>query len=167
MAERRSDREVVLTSSQVLIILLLLVILMSVVFVLGISVGKRQRTASTQKTVEEELPPVVVKEIEPVKEVPEGEKKEESSQRESVAVSKFYFIQVGAFSSEASAQAFAEKFREENYSVKVVPPSPQDKTSVFRVRVGPYLNVEEAKNVLVKLKQTGKENYFIVSEEGR
>ncbi len=164
MAERRSDREVVLTSSQVLIILLLLVILISVVFVLGISVGKRQRTASAQKTVEEELPPVVVKEIEPEKEVPKVEKKEEISQRESITVSKLYFIQIGAFSSEASAQAFAEKFREKNYSVKVIPPSPQDKTPVYRVRVGPYLKVEEAKDVLGKLKQTGKENYFIVSE---
>jgi cell division septation protein DedD len=164
MAERRSDREVVLTSSQVLIILLLLVILMSVVFVLGISVGKRQKSPSAQKTTEEELPPVVVKETEPLKEVPEVEKKEESLQRESVTVSKFYFIQVGAFSSEASAQAFAEKFREKNYSVKVVPPSPQDKKPVYRVRVGPYLKVEEAKDVLGKLKQTGKENYFIVSE---
>ncbi len=166
MAERRSDREVVLTSSQVLIILLLLVILMSVVFVLGISVGKRQKIASAQKEPEE-LPPVILKETEPEKKAQEVEKKEESPKREIITVSKFYFIQIGAFSSEASAQSFAEKFREKNYSVKVVPPLPQDKTPVYRVRVGPYLKFEEAKDVLGKLKQTGKENYFIVSEEGR
>lgn len=167
MAERRSDREIVLTSSQLLIILLLLVILMSVVFVLGISVGKRQKIASAQRAIEEELPPVVLREIEPEKKFPETEKKEEGLPGESITVSKFYFIQIGAFSSEASARAFAEKFREKNYSVKVVPPLPQDKTPVYRVRVGPYLKFDEAKDVLGKLRQTGKENYFIVSEEGR
>lgn len=162
MTERKSDREVVLTSSQVLIILLLLVILMSVVFVLGISVGRRQKVASAKMT--EELPPVVVKEMEPEKELPKPEKVEETKAKESISVSKFYFIQVGAFSSEKSAQSLAEKFREKNYPVKVVPPSPNEKTQVYRVRIGPYLKIEEAKNVLGKLKQTGKENYFIVSE---
>lgn len=167
MVDRRSEREVVLTSSQVLIILLLLIILISIVFVFGISVGKRQKIASAQRAMEEELPPVVLKEIEPDKKFPETEKKEEGLPGESTTVSKFYFIQIGAFSSEASAQAFAEKFREKNYSVKVVSPLPKDKTPVYRVRVGPYLKFDEAKDVLGKLKQTGKENYFIVSEEGR
>ncbi len=163
MADRRSDREVVLTSSQILIILLLLVILVSIVFVLGISIGKRQKSPQA-KFKEEELPPVVVKEREPVKEFPEIEKKREFPAKESVPVSKFYYIQVGAFSTETSANAFAEKFREKNYPVKVLPPSHRDKTPVFRVRVGPYLKIDEAKDVLSKLKQTGKENYFIVSE---
>ncbi len=166
MADRRSDREVVFTSSQILIILLLLVILMSVVFVLGISVGKRQRVTSA-KITEEELPPVVVKEIEPEKGVLKMGEKGETPSREGITGPKFYFIQVGAFSSESSAQAFAEKFKEKNYTVKVVPPSSQDKANVYRVRVGPYLKIEEAKEVLGKLKQIGKESYFIVSEEGR
>jgi|GEM_PF-2278162 len=165
MTERRSDREVVLTSSQVLIILLLLVILLSVVFVLGISVGKRQKTASTQ--VKEELPPVVVKEeMEPEKGVQKIEKKEEKA-TESISASRFYYVQIGAFSSESSANSFAEKFREKNYPVKVVPPLSDDKVRVYRVRIGPYLKLEEVKEVLNRLKETGKENYFIVSEGGR
>lgn len=166
MGDRRSDREIVLTSSQVLIILLLLVILISVVFVLGISVGRKQKSTSA-KITEEELPPVVIKEKEPEKGVFEKEEKEIPPSKESLPVSKFYFIQVGAFSSEASAQSFAGKFRDMNYPVKVVPPFPQDKNPVYRVRVGPYLKEEEAKEVLGKLKKTGKEKYFIVSEEGR
>lgn len=164
MGERESERKIVLTPSQVLIILLLLVILMSVVFVLGISVGRRQKATSAKKI--EELPPVVIKESEPV-ESPKIEEKETLSSAEASHISKLYFIQVGAFSSEASAQAFAGKFKDLNYPVKVLPPSIQDEKKVYRVRIGPYLKEEEAKEVLKKLKQTGKENYFIVSEEGR
>lgn len=165
MGERGSDRKVTFTSSQVLVILLLLVILMSVVFILGISVGRRQKATSAKKA--EELPPVVVTEIEPQLESPRIEEKEKIPSLETSSISKLYFIQVGAFSSEASAQTFAGKFKDMNYPVKVIPPSSQDKKPVYRVRVGPYLKEEEAKEVLGKLKKTGKENYFIVSEEGR
>ncbi|MGQ9618463.1 MAG: SPOR domain-containing protein [Candidatus Aminicenantia bacterium] len=165
--DKRSDREIVLTSSQLLIIFLLLIILMGTIFILGISVGRKQKQVSKTQ-VEEKFPPVVVKEEEPEEKIKEGYSPiEEKPSKEIPITSKLYFIQIGAFSSEASASNFANKFREKGYAVKVIPPTPQDKNTLYRVRVGPYLNMGDAKTVLGKLKEMGKENYWIVVEEGR
>ncbi len=163
MSERRSDREIVLTSSQILVILVLLIILLSVVFVLGISVGRTKKQASF---VEEKLPPVVIKEEKPEeKKISEPSSEPERTEELVTDISRFFYVQVGGFSSEESAKKVADEFREKGYAVRIFPPSPQDKPPLYRVRVGPYLRIEEAKEVLKKLKKTGKEDYWIWSEE--
>jgi len=174
--KNKDYREVQLTSSQLVFIFLGILILGVVIFLLGVSVGKKQ----AQIARESELPAQVKldqakdKEILPStkpkdaigKELASHQKVRAKTQKKTPAAGKkeLFYIQVGAFNNREPASAFAEEFKKKGYNALVLDPFPSDRKTVFRVRIGGYETKEEAEEVNTQLKSESKrkKDYFII-----
>ncbi len=173
-------RELQLSSVQLVIIFVGILIIGIVIFLLGVSVGKKQTqmaeevTTITQPESEkvEAKPPVPIqktkttkpKETKP-KEIKgkksESIKKEIASHREAEEKTKaktaapgkenLYYIQIGAYEFKRNALNIAEGFNKNGYPSVVINPLPLDKKPWYRVRVGGYPSREEAEETLSKL----------------
>lgn len=170
-------REIQLSSSHLVFIFIGILILGVVIFLLGVSVGKKQAQIlgktevsnqakieevqeQTSQPVEEPKDPINKELVlhqkpkeEPVKTAPGGQE------------SDLYYVQVGAFTDNKAASSFAQKFRQHGYSTLVLSPLPSDKKLVYRVRVGGYPSKEKAETArkeLVNLKSKRKNDYFII-----
>lgn len=171
-------RELQLSSTHLILIFLGIIILGIVIFLLGISVGKKQADL-TQKTntpaqhiTEQTLvqpPPETIKpennkDSQPIqKEAAKSETKPEQPQKAEAKKNRYY-IQVGAYSKKEGAIALAEDFQKKGFPTVILDPFPTDRRAIFRVRIGGYNTREEAlkaKQDIMKL--TGKKatNYFI------
>jgi cell division septation protein DedD len=161
-------RELQLSSSQLILIFVAILILGIVVFLLGVSVGKKQgkiveETLMAEKPVEQitEKKPVPQKEAgDKISQELESHKKagEDKVQQEEVkaeppvvkpktepvkpAVSttrqNAYWIQIGAYSNQQNANTLAEEYRKKGYNAIVIDPSPTDRRKLYRVRLGGY-----------------------------
>ncbi|NOR53489.1 MAG: hypothetical protein GQ536_05320 [Candidatus Aminicenantes bacterium] len=176
--KNKDYREIQLTSSQLVFIFLGILILGVVVFLLGVSVGKKQ----AQIVRESELPAQVKldqgkdKEILPStkpkdaidKELASHQKVRAKTQKKPPTAGKkeLFYIQVGAFNKREPASAFAEEFEKKGYPALVLEPFPSDRRTVFRVRIGGYETKEEAEEVNNRLKSesTRKKDYFIIKK---
>ncbi len=79
----------------------------------------------------------------------------------SAAPGGLYYIQVGAFTSKAQAQASADKFRKKGYPVVIADPRPTDAKTWYRVRVGGFKSKDKAAETLNKLNSSaGKKTDF-------
>jgi len=168
--KNRDYREIQLSSSHLVFIFIGILILGVIIFLLGVSVGKKQAQilgeteVSNQAKIEEvqeqapqplEQPKDPInKELalhqkpkeEPVKTAPESQE------------SNFYYVQV-------AASSFAQKFKQHGYSTLVLSPLPSDKKPVYRVRVGGFPSKEKAETIreeLASLKLKRKSDYFII-----
>ncbi len=175
--KNRDYREIQLSSSHLVFIFIGILILGVIIFLLGVSVGKKQAQilgeteVSNQAKIEEvqeqapqplEQPKDPInKELalhqkpkeEPVKTAPESQE------------SNFYYVQVGAFTDNKAASSFAQKFKQHGYSTLVLSPLPSDKKPVYRVRVGGFPSKEKAETIreeLASLKLKRKSDYFII-----
>lgn len=173
----RDYKEIQLSSSHLVFIFIGILILGVIIFLLGVSVGKKQAQILGEtevsnlakiEEVQEQVPrPVeqpkdnINKELalhqkpkeEPVKTAPENQG------------SNLYYVQVGAFTDNKAASSFAQKFEQRGYSTLVLSPLPSDKKPVYRVRVGGYPSkgkAEAIKKELVNLKLKRKSDYFII-----
>lgn len=170
-------REVQLSSSSLVFIFIAILILGVVIFLLGVSVGKKQ----TQILKESEIPAEAkLGETEEVSQPSEDQKdaiqkelamhqkvKKETEKKKPSEVQgeNLYFVQVGAFADTKAASSVAEKFKKEGYRAFVLDPLPSDKKPVYRVRIGSFPTREQAENIrddLAKSQKKKKSDYFIV-----
>jgi cell division septation protein DedD len=75
----------------------------------------------------------------------------------------YYVIQVGAFFSFGNAKVYSEKFRTKGYQTEIITPDPQSTNKLFRVRVGHFSNLEDAKKEKEKLEKTEKKKFSIAN----
>ncbi len=167
-------RELQLSSSQLVIIFLAIIILGVIIFLLGISVGKKKteivlasQSESTQVSEniigEKEVPSDDPKSKPVEKTTSQQKKATPSNQPQNLN----WFIQVGAFNNRAGAQTTADKLKEGGLNVIVLDPYPSERKRVFRVRIGGYATKELAEKARAELirKDSKAENYFVIRKE--
>ena len=173
--KNKDYRELQLSSSQLFFIFLGILILGVIIFLLGVSVGKRQAqivkgTEIAQKEkVEQAKDKTSIQAQEPKesisKELASLQKVKETQKQPLVTEKKtLFYVQVGAFNRREAALSFAEEFKQKGYPTVVFDPFPTDRKQVFRVRVGGFNTREEAEEVNSKLKSESKKkaDYFII-----
>ncbi len=171
--KNRDYRELQLSSSQLFFIFLAILILGVVIFLLGVSVGKKQaqimkgaQITGKEKAGDQTSPPTEESKESISKELASLQKATEETQKQP-AVSDdrtLFYVQVGAFNRREVAVSFAEVFNQRGYPAIVLDPFPSDRRDVFRVRIGGYATREEAQEVRTKLQsETSRTtDYFII-----
>jgi DedD protein len=183
-------RELQLSSSQLVLIFIAILALGVVIFLLGVSVGKKQTqiadatqiTSETlaERVIEEEPKPVEEPEEKPTEtekpaEQPEDTIREELASHQKVKKevktkpapiprSSGYYIQIGAFKNRDSAYAVSEELKNQGFPAQVFDPAPTDVNPLFKVRVGGYETRVQAEEELEKVAQAQgkqKSDYFI------
>jgi len=183
-------RELQLSSSQLVLIFIAILALGVVIFLLGVSVGKKQAQLAdttefaseplTEKVVEEKPQTVEKPEEQPVEQEKAPEQAIDTIQQELASHQKVkeetktkpapiprssgYYIQIGAFKNRDSAYAMAEELKDQGYPAQVFDPSPSDTNPLYKVRVGGYETRAQAEAELGKLAQAQgkqKSDYFI------
>jgi len=171
--KNKDYRELQLSSSQLFFIFLAILILGVVIFLLGVSVGKKQTQImkSTQMTAKEKTgdqtsPPAEKSKESISKELASLQKATEKPQKQPTVNDDrtLFYVQVGAFNRREVAVSFAEIFNQRGYPAIVLDPFPSDRRDVFRVRIGGYATREEAQEVRTKIQsETSREtDYFII-----
>jgi cell division septation protein DedD len=168
-------REIQLSSAQLAVIFIVILALGVVIFLLGVSVGKKQAelvkesdlAASSQIEQTGEKSPGPGQETKDTisKEIASHQRaKEKTRKKEPSTPSNLYYIQVAALNSKDAATSFAELFKAKGYPALVLDPFSTDERPIYRVRIGAYESREEAEDVLARLKaETNKKtDYFIV-----
>lgn len=160
-------RELQLSSSQLILIFVAILVLGIVVFLLGVSVGKKQgkiveetqlaRKPTEQVTEQKPVPQkekqdLISQEIESHKKAGEEKTQEEKIKTEPAVKPKTeppkpsppsqtrnaYWIQVGAYSNQQNANNLVEEYKKKGYNAVVLQPSPSDRRKLYRVRIGGY-----------------------------
>jgi cell division septation protein DedD len=179
-------RELQLSSSQLIMIFVAILILGVVVFLLGVSVGKRQgkiveETQLASKPAEKitEQKPIPQKESgDPISQELESHKKaggdkvqQQKAKAEPTVKPKqeppkptrssqsqnAYWIQIGAYSNQQNANALAEEYKRKGYNAIIKEPSPTDRRKLFRLRLGGYATRAQAEQARGQLaKQENK-----------
>ena len=190
--KNKEFREIQVSSSALIFIFLAILVLGVFIFLLGVSVGKKQAqmagptTLLAQRTTETvtQQPPVVnppettappetqvpEKKVEPLASNPQvqEEKKKVVPPPETKAAAKtgLFYIQVAAFFDKSQAMTMAAKFKKQGYSVLVLDPLPTDKKMVYRVRLGGYSTREMASQDLTKLNSASKKKtgYYVTKD---
>jgi len=170
-------REIQLASSHLVFIFIGILILGVVIFLLGVSVGKKQAQIikDTGISSEAKLEEVKEKALSPSKEPKDSISKElashqkirEETEKKASAEKKenLYYVQVGAFKDKNAAGFLAEKFKKKGYQPLVLDPFPTDKNRFYRVRLGGFPTKEQAEDLRLKLVQSErkkKSDYLIV-----
>jgi cell division septation protein DedD len=174
--KNRDYRELQLSSSQLFFIFLAILILGVVIFLLGVSVGKKQTQImkGTQITAKEKTEPAEDQTSPPAEEPKEAISKELASLQKATEETQkqptvsgdrtLFYVQVGAFNRREMAVSFADTFNQRGYPAIVLDPFPSDRREIFRVRIGGYATREEAQEVRTKLQsETSRAtDYFII-----
>ncbi len=186
-------REIQVSSSLLVIIFLGVLALGVFIFLLGVSVGKNQARLSAPTQVVTQQIPEPVRET-PVQPTPAEKEagapaasvgggtasktaaKEPATKTASDATSAaakkttaptgpLYYVQVAAFSDRALAEALAEKFRSQGYTV-IIDPRPTSTRTWHRVRLGGYTTRERAVDLLNRLNAAAgkKTDYQVVHD---
>ncbi|MFC2167837.1 SPOR domain-containing protein [Acidobacteriota bacterium] len=172
-------RELQLSSSQLVIIFLAIIILGVIIFLLGISVGKKRTEIvlasqpGTEQVLEkipiEESVPVEDPKPEPVEKTTPPQKTESQPVKAAPTIQPQnlnWFIQVGAFRNQTGAQATADKLKAEGLNVIVLDPDSSRGGTLFRVRIGGYATkdlAEKAKAELVRSDPNAKD-YMVINQ---
>lgn len=166
-------REIQLSSSQLILIFVAILVLGIAVFLLGVSVGKKQgqimgETQQAKNSIEQltqQKPAVQKEQSDPISQELESHKKAEGEKvtEEKVTAKQpakpkveppklspssqsqnGFWIQVGAYSSQQNANNLAKEYEKKGYRTLVVEPSPSSTRKLYRVRLGGYATREEA-----------------------
>lgn len=174
--KNRDYRELQLSSSQLFFIFLAILVLGVVIFLLGVSVGKKQAqiVRSSEIVAKEKVEQAKDKTFLPAQEPKESISKELTSlqkvkketQKLPLVTGKktLFYVQVGAFNKREAALSFAEGFKQKGYPALVLDPFSSDKKQVFRVRIGGFNTREEAEKAKTRLQSETKKktDYFII-----
>jgi cell division septation protein DedD len=187
-------REIQVSSSLLVVIFLGVLALGVFIFLLGVSVGKNQARLSAPTQVVAQQIPEPVKETpvkpttaeigtaptsvptgggssqpaskDPVVKPPADKPPAEAKKAPAVTPSGLYYVQVGAFTDRAQAQAAADKYKKQGYTVVVANPRPADTKTWYRVRLGGYTSRDRAVTLLDKLNASaGKKTDFRVVQD--
>lgn len=176
--KNKEFREIQVSSSALVFIFLAILVLGVFIFLLGVSVGKKQAqmtgpaTILAQRTTETvtQQPPVVRTEAESEKATSQPESaaplETQIQKKKEEPPASSYYIQVAAFFEKSQAATMAAKFKKQGYSVLVLDPLPTDKKAVYRVRLGGYPTREKASQDLAKLNSASKKKtgYYITKD---
>lgn len=183
-------RELQLSSSILIFIFLGIVIVGIVIFLLGVSVGKKQTqlSANNQIPAEDTLEKVTTAQPQPVASEPDSISQEIAAHQEPAnkkpqpiekkpttpppstpektqATGPLWYIQIGAYSSKSSAENLVERYKKMGYNALALDPFSSDRRNIYRVRVGGYQTREEAAQAqadLAKAENKKLSDYFIV-----
>lgn len=169
-------RELQLSSSLLIFIFLVIIVLGIIIFILGVSVGKKQAVITNQITPSETLEKVEEQKPLPVEESKDPISKEIASHQQALKEEKpppskkqikkdMYYIQLGAFQDINFANTLAGKYQKQGYSCLVFDPLPNDRRQIYRVRIGGYETREQAeqeKAKLIRAENKKPSDYFIV-----
>jgi len=176
--KNKDFREIQVSSSLLVVIFLGVLALGVFIFLLGVSVGKKQvRIATPTQVVTQQIP-------EPVKEPPVKPTVSETESATVAAASKppvqepavkpaaekakvvpkkapsggsgLYYVQIAAFAEKAQAQALADKYKKQGYASFVAGPKPTDTKTWYRVRLGGFSSRGPAVALLNKLNLEAK-----------
>jgi cell division septation protein DedD len=165
-------RELQLSSSQLVLIFIAILVLGIIVFLIGVSVGKKQAqiveetqlaNKSAEQIIQEKAVPqkeseesienelashekVLEEKVqeEKVKTETVKPKAEKPKPRPSTQEQDLYWIQVGAYSNPQNANSVAETYRNRGYNSIVLDPLPTDRKKIYRVRLGGYPTRDQA-----------------------
>lgn len=167
-------RELQLSSSQLVFIFLAIIILGVIIFLLGISVGKKGKeiVLSSQSGTEQVSEKITGDKAIPI-ENPKTNLAEKTTPQQKKATpinqpqNLDWFIQVGAFNNRAGAQSTADKLKEGGLNVIVLDPYSSERRSVFRVRIGGYATKELAEKARAELIRTDPraKDYFVIRQK--
>ncbi len=172
-------RELQLSSSQLVIIFLAIIVLGVIIFLLGISVGKKTEIVLasqsgslkvSEKITEEKTVPIDSPKTKVVEKTT-AQQKNESQPKKATPINQpqnlDWFIQVGAFNNRAGAQTTADKLKEGGLNVIVLDPYSSERKRVYRVRIGGYATKELAENTRIELVRTDSKakNYFVIRQK--
>jgi cell division septation protein DedD len=173
--KNKDYRELQLSSSQLFFIFLAILILGVVIFLLGVSVGKKQAQImkGTQMTAQEKVEAAKDQTTPPAEEskeptstppAPTQAPTEETQEQPTVSGERaLFYVQVGAFNRREMALTFADT-NQRGYPAIVLDPFPSDRKEIFRVRIGGYSTRDEAVEVRNRLQsETSRTvDYFII-----
>lgn len=200
--KNKDFREIQVSSSLLVVIFLGVLALGVFIFLLGVSVGKKQVRISSQTQVvtqqiaepvkeppaepapadkgaaktdplaggtKSQSPPGVVASRPPAKEAaakPAPERTKAAPQKAPAGGSGLYYVQIGAFTERAQAQALADRHKKQGYTVLVAEPRPTDTRTQYRVRLGGYTSRDRAADLLDKLNAAAgkKTDYYVVRD---
>ena len=176
--KNKDFREIQVSSSLLVVIFLGVLALGVFIFLLGVSVGKKQvRIATPTQVVTQQIPEPVkeppvkptVSETEsatvaaaskpPVQEPavkPAAEKAKVVPKKAPAGGSGLYYVQIAAFADKAQAQVQADKYKKQGYTTFVADPRPEDTKTWYRVRLGGYSSRDRAVALLSKLNAEAK-----------
>jgi len=178
-------RELQISSSMLIFVFIAIIILGIVIFLLGVSVGKKQASI-TKETQFAEVPIEQVQDQKPVtsqksepseqdknkinQEIASHEKNKSKPQTQKVEKTSspspnLYYIQVGAYTDKNSASKIAQKYKNMGFESLVVNPLPTDRRTIYRVRIGGYETREQAQEIKEKLmarENKKSSDYFII-----
>lgn len=174
-------REIQLTSSQLVFILIGILILGGVIFLLGVSVGKKQVQIKENTRMASKQPVEILEDKTPAQnrtqDTPETIRKEldthrqKSEQADAKTEPKQnqgrYYIQLIALSSRPAAESYAETYKKQGFNTIVLSPFPSDKPSKYRVRLGGYQTRESAekdRDRLMRLESKKESDYLIIKQ---
>jgi len=178
-------RELQLSSSQLVIIFAAILILGVIIFLLGVSVGKKQTQIAgtsqitvepiTEKVEEEKPAPVEEPSEKPAapakdtitEELASHQKAREDAQKKAAAPlsRNLYYIQVGAYKNRESAYSVSDRLKGQGFSCLVRDPAAADSRGFFKVWVGGFETREQADermSDLARVEGKKKTDYFIV-----
>jgi len=175
-------RELQLSSSQLVLIFIAILVLGIIVFLLGVSVGKKQaqivdETQLANKSAEQIIQEKPATQKEPAETIDDELASHEKAQEEKVKEEKvktetvkpraekpkpkpstqeqnLFWIQIGAYSDPQNANSVAETYRKKGYSSIVLDPLPTDRRKIYRVRLGGYPTRDQAEKARDELAQT-------------
>jgi cell division septation protein DedD len=128
------------------------------------------------KTLKEKAPPAPLQPEKPLKaaepsipvavprEIPKAEKPKPAAPKRSEE--KRYTIQVAALNVERPANELAEKLKQRGFPSYVIAARRPEVGTVYRVRVGRFSTLAEAKEVAERIRKTERLNFFITLAEG-
>ena len=169
-------RELQLSSSQLVIIFLAIIILGVIIFLLGISVGKKTGIVLAAQSGAEQVSETITEEktlpIDDPKtkleETTTPQPKSEPQQKKTTSINQAqnldWFIQVGAFFNREGAETTADKLKGGGLNVIVLDPYPSERRRVYRVRIGGYATKELAERARAELIQADPKagDYFVI-----
>jgi cell division protein FtsN len=176
--KNKDFREIQVSSSLLVVIFLGVLALGVFIFLLGVSVGKKQvRVASQTQVVTQQIaepvkePPVQPPATETQQTLGEADLKPKvqepaakpAAEKAKAVVKKapaggagLYYVQIAAFAEKSQAQSLADKYKKQGYASFVADPKPTDSKTWYRVRLGGFSTRDPAVALLNKLNAEAK-----------
>ena len=183
-------RELQISSSQLVVIFLAIIILGIIIFLLGVSVGKKHTQIADKAQIPDKITtemvtaqrpaPVETDKTDITDDSPSLQEKTPTPPPESKTdpVSKpepmkptavqgknLYYIQIGAYQNQEGALALAESIKQKGYPALVQAPGPNAARQLYQVRVGGYKTRDQAESEkarMIRDELTKNKDYFIV-----
>jgi len=171
-------RELQISSSQLVIIFLAIIVLGVIIFLLGISVGKKQSeiVLASQTQTQESAEPIEQEPAVPLNKPQEKEAQVTPPEQKQQPATKTpaktetqaanWYIQVGAFQNRDGAQSVADRFEKEGYNAIILNPSSSGGSRFYRVRIGGYASKELAENAKAQMvRRDSKASEYLVLQQ--